>query len=1626
MKKNCKKMISLVLAGLLLCSTLIPLDMKVSRVAAQTITENSTENVLKAFVFADSHVGQSTAGQPTIAQQKLLVSNVMSEIPDLDAFIDVGDIFSKDSNSQFQPEAIKDTVDIFTNGSKNIPYFFSSGNHELQSVDSNHTNQYELLSKTYGTPNYPWYSFNLKNIHFVALPEAGGHVSYVDPELLEWLKFDLKLNAGKTTIVLSHNAIKGTTDPLVPDNNPTDLYRLMYNSEQIVQILKDYNVAAWVHGHNHSFDIVNKDGIAYVSAGRSGGFSFTPYVSLGTGYLGGTYIEITSNKIIFKGYDGLQKQFLVDINDPVLLKSHMATEIAGQTSLDISKSSELSYGALSRDGMKAPFYNSFYGENTTAQLSVGSTGLTSIIADPNLANFGNNSNGGADIPGISVMENGKFALGNLGPSGASWLNPGMSLPASSTGYQITMFTGPGANCLYKVVPGEKLKFTLKTQSTQSLGTVEIKYGFYNKDVYQMGSTVSAGVKSFQSGANTLEWTIDVPSTFSEDTIFNDLLSDNTVNIKATMTITNPQTSLTVSKLDVTTVSTDADTVTKDVAVKYEGNTYSANGILGNTISTFNIPVPTSRETLEFSAKGNKTFVWAVTIKGIETQVKNGIVSKDTNGLRLEGIRNPYNRDNAVFFAQIDKTEKTFTEELTGINKALVKKYDSTNRALEVYVDEFSTDFSGTKTIVVNSPLQIENVYGATIAGTSGTRTTLNVTNTGNVIVLFKAGNPAVLSSLITTCQSLQSTTYTTGSWTAFSQALNIANVVLNNSDATQSEIDAVAQVLQNAKDKLVLLPQGQQFSIKPSILFSQSATPFQATVEIEENPTAQYTGTLVTDGNVTGWKCLIGNTKANVWVNRTNLTLAPGKYQAAVVMKLLSEPNPSSLRISRFTFVDASVAPYTFPAKEIYRTDFSALNTYTTIPFTFTQATQTSSISLRAYFDNNASWILDKFIVTKLADTITLDKTSASMTVGDTMTLLPTVSPAETYNTNVIWSSNNNTVASVNASTGQITANSAGTATITATAADGGGATSSCIITVSNPVVINSDKTALNALISTCTSFVQSQYSPETWSPFSTALSNAQAVSASSYVTQEQVDSAKATLQTTKNNLVWQITIQAEENLSPPTGSIVTDGNVTGVQCLIGNLKSNVFVNKTATFSPGDYRADIVMKLLSEPNPTTLRIANFNFADMTNGNNQYLPIYRTHFQATNTYTTIPYSFTQVGTASTISVRLYFDNNASWIVDKVIFTKIPATKTSLNTLIAQCDALNANLYTADSWSNMQLKLTSAKTISAYENASQKEVDDAKTALEKYYVRLVKIYPDVSEILADEPVLRMVVGETTTATVTVLPINALNKNVTWSIGDSTIAEYNNGTVLAKKVGTTVLTATTQDGNKTAICAVLVSEAKPTVNKLTLNSLLLQCGQVDGNLYTTGSYNPFETIYQLGNLVSNSNLFSQANINSIITALTDTYNTLIMISPVIASYINSTVVINRTTLNISNVAPQTNINDLQNRLKSNGGVFRFKNNSGQTITDGFAGTGTKIQLLNNQGTIVDELSLIIYGDVDGDGQIYVADMANIKQHLLKSNELTGDFKKAADISKKGTVTISDLISIKKKLLGLAEIIQ
>lgn len=93
--------------------------------------------------------------------------------------------------------------------------------------------------------------------------------------------------------------------------------------------------------------------------------------------------------------------------------------------------------------------------------------------------------------------------------------------------------------------------------------------------------------------------------------------------------------------------------------------------------------------------------------------------------------------------------------------------------------------------------------------------------------------------------------------------------------------------------------------------------------------------------------------------------------------------------------------------------------------------------------------------------------------------------------------------------------------------------------------------------------------------------------------------------------------------------------------------------------------------------------------------------------------------------------------------------------------------------------------------------------------------------------------------------------------------------------------------------------------------------------------------------------------------------------------------------------------------------------KNSQGTVKTSGILVTGDIVEKSVN-GTVADTKTIVIDGDVNGDGKITASDYLSIKRAYLNTFTLSGAFFKAACITNGTSITAGDYLKIKRNFLG------
>lgn len=86
-------------------------------------------------------------------------------------------------------------------------------------------------------------------------------------------------------------------------------------------------------------------------------------------------------------------------------------------------------------------------------------------------------------------------------------------------------------------------------------------------------------------------------------------------------------------------------------------------------------------------------------------------------------------------------------------------------------------------------------------------------------------------------------------------------------------------------------------------------------------------------------------------------------------------------------------------------------------------------------------------------------------------------------------------------------------------------------------------------------------------------------------------------------------------------------------------------------------------------------------------------------------------------------------------------------------------------------------------------------------------------------------------------------------------------------------------------------------------------------------------------------------------------------------------------------------------------------------------YAATGMKAVYQVN-GKTVQTLTLVVSGDINGDGKISLTDMLQLQSHLLGKSKLRGAGFRAADLTGDGDLSLTDMLQLQSHLLGLSHI--
>jgi len=141
---------------------------------------------------------------------------------------------------------------------------------------------------------------------------------------------------------------------------------------------------------------------------------------------------------------------------------------------------------------------------------------------------------------------------------------------------------------------------------------------------------------------------------------------------------------------------------------------------------------------------------------------------------------------------------------------------------------------------------------------------------------------------------------------------------------------------------------------------------------------------------------------------------------------------------------------------------------------------------------------------------------------------------------------------------------------------------------------------------------------------------------------------------------------------------------------------------------------------------------------------------------------------------------------------------------------------------------------------------------------------------------------------------------------------------------------------------------------------------------------------------------------------------------------SYSVSIISANESSGFITGISEKMSVQTLKSYINVKNGSLQVTDSNGAKKT-GTAATGDKVRILDSNGAVFKEFTVILYGDVNGDGEISIKDAYLMRRHILGEASLTGVYQTAADVSRNNDgITVKDAYIIKRHILGESRISQ
>lgn len=407
----------------------------------------------------------------------------------------------------------------------------------------------------------------------------------------------------------------------------------------------------------------------------------------------------------------------------------------------------------------------------------------------------------------------------------------------------------------------------------------------------------------------------------------------------------------------------------------------------------------------------------------------------------------------------------------------------------------------------------------------------------------------------------------------------------------------------------------------------------------------------------------------------------------------------------------------------------------------------------------------DRVMVTS----VSVDRPSAEVLIGETVQLSATVLPSDATDQSITWSSSNKEVATVS-NNGLVTGVAEGRAGIMAKA---GGKTSTSIVTVSRkPVPVTSvtlDKESITLTKGESKTLVATvkpdgaTYKALSWT---SSDSNVASVDSKGKVTALAIGSATITVKADDHqaNCVITVVVPIQSITLNKSELTLTKGQS---ETLVATLKPEDTSDNTVTWSSSNQTVATV-----DSNGKVTAVG--------------------------------------GGKATITAKAGGKSASCVVTVEVPVESISLNRTSITLGEGESISLKATLNPKDAtapvtWSSSDESIATVNQYGEVNAIRAGVADIVAKAGNKQATCVVTVIKKVTSVSLDKNHMTLLVGNSSSLTVTILPDDATDKSVTWRSNNTNVATVENGIVKGVGVGTSTITATV--GNVSATCSVLV---------------------------------------------------------------------------------------------------------------------------------------------------------------------------------------------------------------------------